>query len=152
VSIREAKFGDLDTLAAIHAQCFADAWSRDAIAALLDTPGTLGLLIDDAGLILVRVAVDEAEILTICVVPAARKTGLGAKLLQTGSVVAEKAGAKTMFLEVNTRNKSGRALYASHGFEQVGQRKGYYAPDDDALVLKARLPLTFRLGNAGETE
>jgi ribosomal-protein-alanine N-acetyltransferase len=152
VSIRDAKSGDVDALAAIHAQCFANAWSRDAIAALLDKPGTFGLLLDDAGLIIVRVAVDEAEILTICVVPAARKTGLGTKLLQAGSTEADKVGAKIMFLEVGRRNEPGRALYARHGFEQVGQRKGYYAPGDDALVLKARLPLTFRLGNASETE
>jgi ribosomal-protein-alanine N-acetyltransferase len=152
VSIRDAKSGDVDALAAIHAQCFANAWSHDAIAALLDKPGTFGLLLDDAGLIIVRVAVDEAEILTICVVPAARKTGLGTKLLQAGSTEADKAGAKIMFLEVDRRNEPGRALYTRHGFEQVGQRKGYYAPGYDALVLKARLPLTFRLGNASETE
>lgn len=152
MKIRRATSIDADVLAALHAQCFTDAWSRDAIAALLDKPGTFGLLIDDAGMIMVRVAVDEAEILTIGVVPAARKTGLGAQLLQGGAMLAAKAGAKTMFLEVDTRNKAARALYGSHGFEQAGQRKGYYAPDGDALVLKALLPLTFRLGNARETE
>jgi ribosomal-protein-alanine N-acetyltransferase len=45
-----------------------------------------------------------------------------------------------MFLEVAADNTAARALYAAAGYQQVGQRRGYYAGGIDALVL-AR-PLT----------
>ena len=43
-------FADPVTLARIHTQCFAAAWSADAFADLLSLPGTVCLLgtVDDA--------------------------------------------------------------------------------------------------------
>lgn len=150
--IREAGVSDIDRLAAIHAQCFTEAWSRDAIAALLETPGTFALLVDDIGMIIVRAAADEAEILTLGVVLSERKAGLGTALVRAAAERASRAGARTMFLEVDARNEVARALYDGLGFRRVGERKAYYGRHSDALVLKAPLPLTFRLGNSPETE
>jgi [ribosomal protein S18]-alanine N-acetyltransferase len=49
-------------------------------------------------------------------------------------------GARTMFLEVAAANAAARALYAAHGFTEVGLRRRYYGNGDDALMLRCTMP------------
>jgi ribosomal-protein-alanine N-acetyltransferase len=130
--------GDTAPLAALHAQCFPDAWDAAAITALLATPGAFAFHSHD-GFVLARAAGGEGEILTLAVAPAARGRGLGRALLQAAITKAQSLGAETMFLEVGADNPAALALYAGLGFAKVGDRKAYYN-GRDALVL--RLPLT----------
>ena len=128
---------DTAPLAALHAASFPDPWDSAAIAALLATPGTFAFHAHD-GFVLARVAAEEAEILTLAVLPAARGKGLGRALLQAAIAHARARGAQSMFLEVGVENPSALALYAGLGFARVGLRKAYLY-GKDALVL--RLPL-----------
>jgi ribosomal-protein-alanine N-acetyltransferase len=136
--IRPALPGDTADLAALHALAFppAEAWSAEAMALMLEMPGSFGLWLPGAGLVLARVAVDEAEILTIAVVPAARRRGLGAALLAAALAGAGLRGAASMFLEVAAENTPALALYAALGFFRVGQRRHYYGQGRDALVMR----------------
>jgi ribosomal-protein-alanine N-acetyltransferase len=93
-----------------------------------------------------RVAGDEAEILTLAVSPAARRNGAGTALMNEAARHAWEYGARTMFLEVATSNEAAYALYSRLGFREVGRRKSYYASAEDALILRADLPL-LPLGN-----
>jgi ribosomal-protein-alanine N-acetyltransferase len=124
-------------LAELHALAFPpeERWSAGAFATQLALPGVFGLVLPDAGLILARVAADEAEILTIGVVPAARRAGYGAALLRAAEARAVADGARRMFLEVSLRNHAARALYMAAGYSEVGRRPRYYADLSDALVL-----------------
>jgi ribosomal-protein-alanine N-acetyltransferase len=150
--IRVAGLDDLAGLAGLHAQCFAEGWTRDAFANLLAGPGVFGLVAGQAdGFILARVAFDEAEILTICVSPDLRRIGLGNAFVGEAAARASQMGAKRVFLEVAATNEAARSLYEKQGFHPVGNRKGYYGPMGDALILHAPLPLAFRMGNRGET-
>ena len=45
-------------------------------------------------------------------------------------------GAQAVLLEVAEPNVAARALYAGFGFQEVGQRRHYYADGSDALVLR----------------
>ncbi|MEL6765718.1 MAG: GNAT family N-acetyltransferase [Pseudomonadota bacterium] len=108
-------------------------------------PGvTAPAIIADADLALcvavLRFAADEAEILTLGVVPEARRRGLGTALLAASIAIAEGCGAASIFLEVAEDNDAARALYAAAGFEEVGRRDGYYERRDGsrvaALVLR----------------
>jgi ribosomal-protein-alanine N-acetyltransferase len=94
---------------------------------------------DALGFALARVAADEAEILTLAVVPAAQRRGAGAALLQAVMRAAAARGAAALFLEVSTANDAGLALYARAGFCEVGRRCRYYADGTDALVLTRAL-------------
>jgi len=127
-------------LAALHGAAFSptEAWGAEALRLMLETPGTFALFSPGEGFILARVVVDEAEVLTLAVVPAARRQGLGRALLEAALGVAEAAGARQMFLEVSTANPAARALYAAAGFTEVGRRRRYYADGSDALVLSRR--------------
>lgn len=125
-------------LAAIHAQAFDAPWDDAALAELLASPGVFAAAEDD-GFILIRVVVDEAEILTLAVRPAARREGLGGRLVEAAVVRAAALGAERMFLEVAEGNSAARALYARSGFVEMGRRRGYYSHTDgsreDALTL-----------------
>ncbi|MSP83209.1 MAG: ribosomal-protein-alanine N-acetyltransferase [Alphaproteobacteria bacterium] len=128
---------DATDLARVHAACFAETWDRETFARLLAGPGVHGLVARDrsmtVGFALVRVAADEAELLTLGVEPARRGEGLGRRLMLRSLDGARIRGARTLFLEVAADNSPARALYASLGFAQVGVRKGYYARGKDRV-------------------
>ncbi len=92
-----------------------------------------------AAFILIRVAADEAEVLTLAVVPSAQGRGLGRRLLQAALDGAAALGAATMFLEVSPDNGRALALYAHAGFVRIGRRPHYYRDGGDALVLRCTL-------------
>ncbi|WP_426024512.1 GNAT family N-acetyltransferase [Brevundimonas sp. PWP3-1b1] len=129
---------DSALLADIHAEAFAAPWSEAEFADLLAQPGVLAV-VEANGFILIRVVLDEAEILTLAVRPKARRLGLGGELVGRGAVAATAAGAARLFLEVAEDNTGARALYDRADFSQIGRRKAYYAQADggrtDALVL-----------------
>ncbi len=131
-----------ELLAGMHRICFAKPWDVAAMAALLDWPGTCGLIAaaaEPAGLVLWRQAADEAEILTIAVLPPWRRAGLGGRLLEAAAIAARDGGAERLFLEVAAENAAGLALYLGHGFHGVGRRKAYYDDGGDALVMRRDL-------------
>ena len=139
--MRPATVAEAPALAALHAASFPEAerWGADAITLMLEMPGAFGLHGPGAGFVLARVAADEAEILTLAVVPEARRQGQGGALLAAAMAQAAAHGARAMFLEVSEGNDAARALYAAAGFAEAGRRRRYYADGADALVLRRGL-------------
>jgi [ribosomal protein S18]-alanine N-acetyltransferase len=130
---------DLCALAHLHAACFEDSWSEQALRDLLKTAGTTAFAAQD-GFVMTRVAGGEAEILTLAVAATARRKGIGHSLMMAALRHAQSQGAQTMFLEVAEANVAAAALYTGLGFREVGRRKSYYAPSEDALILRVDLP------------
>jgi ribosomal-protein-alanine N-acetyltransferase len=129
--------------AQLHSACFPEPWSEAAMTALLASPGVTGLIVHEGleprGLALVRAAAGEAEILTIGVVPQARRAGLGARLLSACADAAREAGCETLFLEVSEANTAALRLYGSAGFHETGRRKAYYRDGSDARLMALAL-------------
>lgn len=85
----------------------------------------------------VRVLDGVAEILTVGVVPAARRAGVARRMLADLLAEAARRGAREVFLEVRVDNEPARKLYEREGFEQVGLRRGYYAGGRvDAVTMR----------------
>lgn len=131
-----------DALAAIHAAAFTDPrpWSAAEFAALLGGPGVF-LCCQPQGLVMGRVILDEAELLTIAVDPQAQGQGIGAQLLAAFETESTARGAATGFLEVSQANPVARRLYARAGWRESGRRRGYYrdvsgAPCDAILMAR----------------
>lgn len=141
IEIRAAALADAQALAALHAAAFAAPWDAQALARLLAQPGSIAVLAELQGFALLRVAADEAEILTLAVAPAARRRGIGSALVSQAAAKARDEGARTLFLEVAAINAAARALYARLGFAAAGRRRDYYGAGQDALLLKVQLPL-----------
>ena len=80
--------------------------------------------------------VDEAHVVTVAVLPEARRKGLGRALVHGLVVVAQEHGMALATLEVRQSNEAARELYRRYGFYEVGARKGYYADNhEDALIM-----------------
>jgi ribosomal-protein-alanine N-acetyltransferase len=142
---------DLDLASAFHRAAFTPqgerAWTRQDIAELAASPGVSGVfLLSDGreiGFALWRVAVDEAELLTIAVEAGHRRRGAGRALLEAVIDRARAGGAATLFLEVGADNPAACSLYEQNDFRTVGRRHGYYCRGDrpaaDALVMRRAL-------------
>jgi [ribosomal protein S18]-alanine N-acetyltransferase len=141
VTLATATAADAAALAALHAGAFppAEAWGPDAIALMLELPGTYAIWSPGAGFVLARAAGGEAEILTLAVLPAARRRGLGGALMAAALAGAALRGAAVMFLEVAAGNAAACGLYHGLGFAGVGRRRCYYPDGSDALVLRRDL-------------
>lgn len=131
-----------DLAAAIHRQCFAAPWGAAEMAALLAMPGSFGWIVGEGhpvGLILCRGAADEMEVITLCVLPTARRGGIAGRLLDAALAKAGQAGSAAAFLEVAEENAAALALYRHRGFSAVGRRTNYYGPGRHALILRREI-------------
>ena len=139
--LRLATQADAGLLATIHKAAFAtaEAWSQDVFSLQLALPNVIGLLHGEDGLVLARVAGGEAEILTLAVMPAARRHGVAMGLLQAAIARLVASGAAVAFLEVSVENTAAMRLYLRQGFTQTGRRPAYYSDRSDALVLRMDL-------------
>ena len=151
IQLQSVSIAHAELLAGMHKICFAEPWSPQAMTEILTMPGCFGLLAVDgdsvipsagppgpAGFVLCRVTMDEAEILSIAVLPPWRKSGIGKQLLGASMSIAASNNACILFLEVAADNLAAQNLYQNCGFTQVGVRKGYYG-DKDAFVLRSHL-------------
>jgi len=109
----------------------ADKRHRHYLAAVDENQALLGW----AG---VRIVADSAEILTVGVVPAARRHGIGARLLAMLLDEALRRGAVEAFLEVRDDNVGAQRLYERARFVRVGIRRGYYDGGRTAAVVMRR--------------
>lgn len=146
--VETADAADAAELARIHATGFYRGWPESDFDAFLEDQSARTYVACDAkrriaGFILVRVAGDEAELLTIAVEPRWRGKGVGLALLRAALEDLRYTAAQRMFLEVDEQNTAARKLYAREGFTAVGSRKGYYPRPDGtaatALVLSRDL-------------
>jgi [ribosomal protein S18]-alanine N-acetyltransferase len=133
-----------EMLAEVHAVCFTTprSWSASEFAELLHNPRVF-LLAESGGFLLGRVIADEAEILTLAVIPERRHAGIGQRLVDQFLTMARDQGATRAFLEVSAENHDAARLYARAGFAAEGLRRGYFRDPNgqaiDALVLCCNL-------------
>ncbi|HKF31018.1 MAG TPA: ribosomal protein S18-alanine N-acetyltransferase [Jatrophihabitantaceae bacterium] len=134
----------IDALMPFEREMFGtEAWSADGYRAeLADTRHRYYLAaVDENESLLgwagVRVVGDTAEILTVGVVPQARRQGIGGRLLAMLLDEATRRGAVEAFLEVRVDNTAAQQLYEQARFVRVGIRRGYYAEGRvDAVVMR----------------
>jgi ribosomal-protein-alanine N-acetyltransferase len=142
---------DAAALAVLHGEAFARTWSAHDFASLLAERSVIaiGLRRESwfsrhlAGFVLVRMAADEAEILTIAVRPSERGRGYGRMLMEEALRRLYRERIATCFLEVDRENAAAVGLYRSLGYAVAGERKRYYrdaaAGDGTALVMRVQV-------------
>jgi ribosomal-protein-alanine N-acetyltransferase len=135
------------TLTEIHAEAFANYWNPSDFNDFFATPGTTAIVAESAGraagMVVVRVTHEQADIITIAVRPEFRRRGLARELMRQSIEIAKSLGATELFLDVENGNTAALALYDTLGFSQISRRKLYYRQKDgsytDALVMKCKL-------------
>ncbi|MGQ0531834.1 MAG: ribosomal protein S18-alanine N-acetyltransferase [Caulobacteraceae bacterium] len=136
-----------DLLASLHARAFPKPWTAIEIAKLMENQAVFALVqgngAEAQGFVMAWAAAGDAELLTVAVVPEARRRGFGAALVTAAGVAALVRGANSMHLEVAEDNAAARALYAKLGYEEAGRRHAYYGGEGsaiDAIVMRRTLP------------
>jgi ribosomal-protein-alanine N-acetyltransferase len=142
--VEPGRIADAPELARIHAQGFYRGWPVGEFESFLaDANAPVYVACDTrrriAGFALIRIAADEAELLTIAVDPKWRGRGVGQALLRAAFDDLLLSPARRMFLEVSEDNAAAIKLYSREGFATISSRKGYYPKPDGsqatALVM-----------------
>ena len=89
------------------------------------------------GFVVVRTTESEWEIENTVIQSAARRRGLGSRLLDEVIDLSRKQGVHRLLLEARASNVAAQGLYEKCGFLQVGRRTNYYAnPREDAVLFE----------------
>lgn len=143
--LRPMREDDLDEVMRIEVRAYPFPWTqgifRDCLRAgyyccLAELDGEV------IGYGIMSVGAGEAHVLNLCVAERHRCKGLGASLLEHLMEFAAASGAEDIFLEVRPSNTPALHLYRTHGFTQIGIRRGYYQAvngREDAVVLRRQL-------------
>ena len=139
-TIRSASVADLDALERLEALCFSTPWKRSTLEWFLPDDRHEFLLAVQGETILGYInllhVMDEGYIGNVAVHPDYRRNGIGAALVKAMLKRSEELELLFATLEVRDSNEPAINLYASHGFESVGRRKGYYdRPKEDAILM-----------------
>ena len=135
VTLRDMRRDDLPAVLDIERRSFSQPWSRAFFEKELATPFARLIV---AYTCRWRVT-DEVHILNVAVHPDRRGRGFGRLLLEGTLGEARSSRARIVYLEVRAGNVVARRLYRSLGFRELGVRRGYYGPGQDAIVMELRL-------------
>lgn len=142
VVFRKLVSSDISTVVNIERKTSLSPWSTSLFEQALSS-NKLVLAVINAdqvvGYGVVSFVVGEAELLNICIDPAAQGKGFGRQLLsELIDNVMGRGNVKDMYLEVRESNQVARGLYESEGFAEIGRRQRYYPTDDgreDAILM-----------------
>ena len=145
--LRDMRREDLPAVLDIERRSFAQPWSRAFFEKELATPfARLMVAVEEAvpraqviGYTCRWRVTDEVHLLNVAVHPERRGLGHGRALVAGVVGEAEAARARVVYLEVRAGNVIARRLYRQLGFKDLGVRRGYYGPGQDAIVMELRL-------------
>ncbi|MEO7288692.1 MAG: ribosomal protein S18-alanine N-acetyltransferase [Jatrophihabitantaceae bacterium] len=133
----QAMFGSESWSRASYQDELADSQTRYYLIAEEATAGSPATVLGCGGLMTIA---ETAQVLTVGVLPAARRRGIGALLVQALVAEAARRQAEEVLLEVRIDNQAARKLYEAQGFAMIGTRRGYYDRGRvDAVVMRRGL-------------
>ncbi len=144
-TLREYSPSDLDTLYEIDQACYPRgiAYSRRMLRWYLSQRGALCLVAQAAGaadsavlgFIIAQGSGAAGYIVTIDVLEAHRRSGIGTALLQETERRLAKVGVRYIGLQTATNNEAGVAFWQRHGYRSSGVTRGYYLGRIDAYEM-----------------
>ena len=144
--IRPATASDFPNISAIHQASFTGGWSEESITETALSPNSYNFIAESenqaVGFIIIKIASDEIEIITICTSPEYQRQGIARELLQEAIKHSKQSKAKSIYLEVSENNIAAINLYLSSEFQKTGMRKNYYDEDgnkSNAILMKLDL-------------
>ncbi len=162
--IRKFEKSDFETLWRIDQACFDPqlAYSQREMAFYMRRPGAFTLVAEDesalqnkvrgngvataaipsppvVGFVVAESGRSGGHIITIDVIAAARRAGVGSALLRAAEEQLLRAGASAVALETPVNNASAIRFYKRHGYYVEKTVTGYYSNQIDALVMTKEL-------------
>ena len=149
--LRAYRETDFKKLLAVDKICFVPgiAYTEEELRHFLDRPTALALVSEKAGKIEGFVIADRfrsrgagrwmGHIITLDVLPEARRHGLGASLLTRAEKELKTAGCDDVALEVAEDNSPAIGFYKKHGYTVLKILPRYYLDSIDGLLMGKRL-------------
>jgi ribosomal-protein-alanine N-acetyltransferase len=155
--LRQYRPDDLSWLSGIDQQCFPPgiAYDRKELSAYIHRSGSLTLVAEtppdakdpgsaSASLICGFIVAQKlrrgvGHIITIDVLPQARRAGLGSKLMSEVEQRLHEAGCEAVLLEVAVNNLAAIRFYKTRGYFVLKTIPRYYQGELDALLMAKRL-------------
>jgi ribosomal protein S18 acetylase RimI-like enzyme len=148
VSLRLAQETDFETLYAIDQVCYspAVAYTRDELRWYLSLreaecivaelrKRSKARLAKIAGFIVDVSRNKHGHIVTIDVLEAHRRTGVGSALLRRAEARMKRRGVGEVWLETATDNEAAIAFWEKHGYRSRGRLANYYPDGVDAFAM-----------------
>jgi len=139
--LREYQPYDFDALCEMDRACYEPeiAYSRREMRAYLDAPGSDCVIAECkarmCGFCITVHQNTDAYIVTIDVLGAFRKKGVGSALIVEAEKRVAAAGVRRVALDTAVDNLSAIAFWQKHGYRKIGVRKGYYPNGRDAFAM-----------------
>ncbi|NHW44525.1 MAG: ribosomal protein S18-alanine N-acetyltransferase [Candidatus Verstraetearchaeota archaeon] len=86
-----------------------------------------------------RAFAEKGHVISIAVLPHARRRGIGEGLLRRAIEAVKRRGVKEVYLEVRVSNSPAINLYHKLGFKIARRVPRYYADGEDAYVMSLQL-------------
>ena len=146
LTIRYFQAEDLGELHEIDRICFPEgiAFSRSELLSHLIQPQSIARVAQGSdgilGFVIAKVeAPFYAHIITLDVIPAARRRKIGTKLMNEVHHELENRNIGMVGLEVGVDNRKAQRLYGKLGYQRMGILSGYYRGREDAFRMMRRL-------------
>jgi ribosomal-protein-alanine N-acetyltransferase len=146
IVLREGRPADFEALWALDQDCFAHgiAYSRRELRAFLSRKTAVTIVAEHDGRIVAfvlgwRSISTEGHVITLDVAAAARRQGLGRRLMGELEHRFRAAGVTRVQLEVDVANTSAVMLYERLGYRKVGRLSSYYGRGRHAWSMEKAL-------------
>lgn len=152
--LRRYRSEDLDAIFAMDQVCFGEPFRFDlrSMRRFAEARRAISLVTTEAGGRIVGFVIVQVErtpegrqgyVVTLDVLPAERRGGVAATLMEEVEDLAAHAGARWMGLHVYAGNEGAIRFYEGRGYERVGIGPAFYGKADgaalDALVYRKEL-------------
>ncbi len=150
IKLRPYHSADLETLYRIDQVCFTPgiAYSKAELRYYVQHPRSFTVVAETdprmiAGFCTAQLQTREGRhvghIITIDVLPDARRQGMGRLLLRAAEENFRAKDTDSIRLEVAVDNQRAQMFYQTMGYTQIGMIPGYYAGKLDALVMQKQI-------------
>lgn len=141
--IRSADLSDIKYIMALEQGSIVHPWESKAIESLIVDKNKKCYVADLHGEVVgyvgAEIVLDECNIGNIVTHKDYRGRGFATEILGILLDVLKRNGVAKVFLEVEYDNIPAIALYEKHGFTRYGQRRDYYGPGKDAVLMTKAL-------------
>lgn len=136
MTLTDFSYIHLDGVSALEKICFHNPWSKADLKAQIDNKNSHFLVALDgdtvAGYMGLQIIEKEGYVTNIAVLPQYRRQGIAHCLV----IKSMKNEMDFITLEVRQSNIPAISLYASLGFERIGERRNFYQnPTENALIM-----------------
>ncbi len=151
LELRTYRPRDRERLLEIDQLCFVSgiSYTEEELAFFLRRSSAITLVAEDAGNIAGFIIADRlrsrradvliGHIITIDVLPDARRSGLGSRLLLAAEQALKRAGCENVSLEVAVDNAAALSFYKKHGYTVLKVLPRYYLDSVDGLLMGKKL-------------